>query len=165
MIDEICKHRVQPNVPFTTVLESPLPFKIPVVVVERAEAHPSELVWGMAEYDNAVDLWLSEFIPSLGATSEAGVTAADFLWQGILGKLCDLTLCLNQKDPSSQFRLRPDFTGLYKDMLVIKGEAKNEAIEIPTAIAELIDKFHDTAHGMFPSHCPVIPGVASSNIL
>ena len=162
MTEEIYKHRVHPNVPFTTVLESPLPFKIPVILAARAKAHPSELVWGMAEYDSAVDSWLSDFIPSLGFNSETGVTAADIHWQGILGKLCDLTLCLNQKDPSSQIKLRPDFTGLYKDMLVIKGEAKNEAGELPTAISELINKFHVTAHLMFPSFCPIIPGVASS---
>jgi hypothetical protein len=162
MTEEIYKHRVHPNVPFTTVLDSPLPFKIPVTLAARAKAHPSELVWGMAEYDNAVDSWLSDFIPSLGFSSETSVTASDIHWQGILGKLCDLKLCLNQKDPSSQIKLRPDFTGLYKDMLVIKGEAKNDSIEISNAISELIDKFHDTAHLMFPSYSPIIPGVASS---
>ena len=90
------------------------------------------------------------------------MVAADLLWQGILGKLCNLTLLLNQKDPSSQLKLRPDFTGLFNNILVIKGEAKTESIEIPTAISELIEKFHSTAHLMFPRHCPIIPGIASS---
>ena len=162
MSAEILKHRVNPNVPFTTVLESPLPFKIPVVDVELAVAHPSVLACGRSEYATAVDQWLSDFASTLGLTSESGVVATDFLWQGILGKLCNLIVLLNQKDPSSQVKLRPDFTGLFNDILVIKGEAKTDSSEIPTAISELIEKFHATAHLMFPSFCPIIPGIASS---
>jgi hypothetical protein len=162
MSEEILKHRVNPNVPFTTVLETPLPFKIPVVDLELAAAHPSILEYGRSEYGFAVEQWLSDFAVNLGLTSESGVIANDYLWQGILGILCNLTLLLNQKDPSSQVKLRPDFTGLFNNILVIKGEAKTDSSEIPTAIAELIDKFHATAHFMFPSLCPVIPGIASS---
>jgi hypothetical protein len=89
-----------------------------------------------------VDHWLSDFASTLGLTSEAGVVATDFLWQGILVKLCNLTVLLNQKNASSQVELRPDFTGLFNDILVIKGETKTDSSEIPTAIAELINKFH-----------------------
>lgn len=81
---EILKHRVHPNVPFTTVLESPLPFKIPVVDAECAVAHPSVLECGRSEYSTTVDQWLSDFASTLGLTSESGVVATDFLWQGIL---------------------------------------------------------------------------------
>lgn len=162
---EILKHRVNPNVPFTSVLDSPLPFKIPVIDVELAVAHPSELECGRSEYVSAVDQWLSDFASTLGLTSESSVVATDFLWQGILGKLCNLIVLLNQKDPSSQVKLRPDFTGLFNNVLVIKSEAKIDSSEIPTAIMELIDKFHATAHLMFPSLCPIIPGIASSRQL
>lgn len=152
MSAEILKHRVHPNVPFTTVLESPLPFKIPVIDAELAVAHPSVLECGRSEYATAVDQWLSDFASTLGLTSESGVVATDFLWQGILGKLCNLTVLLTT----------PDFTGMFNNSLVIKGEAMTDSSEIPTAISELIDKFHATAHLMFPSLCPVIPGIISS---
>jgi hypothetical protein len=130
--------------------------------VELAVGHPSILEYGRSEYATAVDQWLSDFASTLGLTSESGVVATDFLWQGILGKLCNLIVLLNQKDPSSQVELRPDFTGLFNNILVIKGVAKTDSSEIPTAIAELIDKFYATAHLMFPSLCPIIPGIASS---
>ena len=162
MSAEILKHRVNPNVPFTTVLESPLPFKIPVVDVELAVAHPSVLECGRSEYATAVDQWLSDFASTLGLTSVSSVVATDFLWQGILGILCNLTVLFNQKDPSSQAQLRPNFTGLFNNILVIKGDAKSDSREIATAIAELIDRFHATAHFMFPSLCPVIPAIVSS---
>lgn len=162
MAVEILKHRVNQNIPFTTVLESSLPFKIPVMDKELTVAYPLLFVLGRAEYSTAVDQWLCDFVASLGLTSETGVVASDLLWQGILSKLCNLTLLLNQKDPSSQVKLRPDFTGLFNNILVIKGEAKTESTEIPTAISELINKFHATAYLMFPSHCPIIPGIASS---
>ena len=152
MSAEILKHRVHPNVPFTTVLESPLPFKIPVIDAELAVAHPSVLECGRSEYATAVDQWLSDFASTLGLTSESGVVATDFLWQGILGKLCNLTVLLTT----------PDFTGMFNNILVIKGEGMADSSEIPTAISELIDKFHATAHLMFPSLCPVIPGIISS---
>ena len=113
MSEEILKHRVNPNVPlFTTVIESPLPFKIPVIDVELAVAHPSVLENCRSEYATVVDQWLSDFASTSGLTSESSVVATDFLWQGILGMLCNLTVLLNQKDPSSQASLRPDFTGL-----------------------------------------------------
>ena len=65
--------------------------------------------------------------------------------EGILAKICNLIILLNQKDPSSQIRMRPDFTGLFNNILVIKGEAKTDSSEIPTAILELVEKFHETA--------------------
>jgi hypothetical protein len=128
-------------------------------------AHPSLFERGKAEYYFAVDSWLSDLVPSLGLTSESGVVASDLNWQAVLGKVCNLTILLNQKDASSQPQLRPDFTGLFNNMLVIKGEAKAESVDIPTAISELIDKFHATAHLMFPACSPVIPGVVSSRQL
>ena len=109
-----------------------------------------------------MEQWLSDLAGALGLTSESGVVATDFLWQVILGLLCNLTVLLNQKNASSQVELRPDFTGLFNNVLVIKGEAKTDSSEIPSAISELIDKFHATAHLMFPSLCPIIPGIASS---
>jgi hypothetical protein len=104
-------------------------------------------------------------MPSLGLTSETGVIASDMNWQAVLAKVCNLTILLNQKDASSLPKLRPDFTGLLNNMLVIKGEAKSDSVNIPTAISELIDKFHATAHLMFPASCPVIPGIVSSRQL
>jgi hypothetical protein len=60
------------------------------------------------------------------------MVATDFLWQRILGILCNSTVLLNQ----------PDFTGgVFNNILVIIGEAKMDSSEIPTAIAELIKDF------------------------
>lgn len=151
-----------PNTPFTEVLQLPLPFRIPIMGVSTVEQYPDVFELGETEYGYSVDQWISDFALTSSATSEISVVSMDFLWQGILDKICGLTLLLNQCDPSSLIRLRPDFTALFNKMLVIKGEAKAEAENIPTAIQELIGKFHDTAHLMFPEHSPIIPGVASS---
>jgi hypothetical protein len=165
MSNEVLKFRVHPNVPFTTVLESPLPFQIPVCDHLTVSLQPSVFLLGLSEYRFTVDQWLSDFSSTLGLTSESGVVATDYLWQGILAKLCNLNVLLNQTDPSSQIRMRPDFTGMFNSILVIKSEAKSDISEIPSAISELIVKFHETAHFMFPSLCPVIPGIASSRQL
>lgn len=158
MYEEIMKHRAHPSVPFTTILDSHLPFKIPVINPEYVTAFPLVFELGRAEYQTAVDQWVSEFAVSLGLTSESAVVANDFLWQGILGTLCNLTIHLNESS-------HVNFTGLFNNILVIKGEARADSSAISIAISELIDKFHSTAHLMFPSHCPIIPGVVSSRQL
>ena len=66
-----------------------------------------------------------------------------------------------KKDASSQISLRPSFTGMYQDTLVVKGEAKILRSQIPTAIKEIISKFHSTAYLLFPKYCPQLPGFAS----
>jgi len=122
--------------------------------------YPDIFEFGEAEYKTSIDTWIECFGGS--TTSETTVVANDLLWQKILQVLCHLTLMLNEKDPSSQIRLRPDFTALHLGILVIKGEAKCNVKEMETAISELIDKFHRSAHLLFPKDCPEIPGVATS---
>ena len=43
-------------------------------------------------------------------------------------------------------------------MLVIKAEAKNSSIDLPTAVSE----FRETVRLMFPRDCSIIPGIATS---
>lgn len=153
-------YRSNRNESFVEVLRRPLPFKIPVVNMHHVKEYPDLFEFGEAEYKTSLDTWIECFGGS--TTSETTVVANDLLWQKILQVLCHLTLLLNEKDPSSQIRLRPDFTALHQGMLVIKGEAKCDIKEMGTAIKELIDKFHRCAHLLFPQDCPEIPGVATS---
>jgi len=148
------------NESFVAVLWRPLPFKLPVVNMRHVLEYPDIFEFGEAEYKTSIDTWIECFGGS--TTSETTVVANDLLWQKILQVLCHLTLMLNEKDPSSQIRLRPDFTALHLGILVIKGEAKCNVKEMETAISELIDKFHRSAHLLFPKDCPEIPGVATS---
>jgi hypothetical protein len=99
MYAEIRKHRVQPYVPFTTVLESPLPFKIPVDSLRVANTYHSELEYGEAEYVSAVNNWISNCSLEVDVTSETAVAAMDYNWQLVLAKLCDLKVLFNQSDP------------------------------------------------------------------
>jgi hypothetical protein len=153
-------NRSSRNESFVEVLRRPLPFKIPVVNMRHVAEYPDLFEFGEAEYKTSLDTWIECFGGS--TNSETTVVANDLLWQKILQVLCHLTLMLNEKDPSSQIRLRPDFTALHLGMLVIKGEAKCDIKEMETAIKELIDKFHRSAHLLFPQDCPEIPGVATS---
>ena len=52
-------HRVRPSEPFTTALESPLPFKIPVLSMLISNQYPQEFEYGVAEYETAVEAWLN----------------------------------------------------------------------------------------------------------
>lgn len=58
-------------------------------------------------------------------------------------------------------RTRPTFTAMHLGTLVIKGDAKCDIKEMETAIKELIDKFHCSAHLLFPAFCPEIAGIAT----
>eukprot|EP01031_Cornospumella_fuschlensis_P034644 gene34644-41951_t len=153
-------HRSNRNESFVEVLRRPLPFKIPIISMHHVLAYPETFEFGLAEYKSSVDSWIDCFGGS--TTSETTVVANDLHWQRILQVLCHLTLMLNEKDPSSQISLRPDFTALHQGMLLIKGEAKCNIKEMETAIKELIDKFHRSAYLLFPEDCPEIPGVATS---
>jgi hypothetical protein len=57
--------------------------------------------------------------------------------------------------------LRPDFTALCNDILVVEGEAKVERSQISHAIKELVYNFHSTAQLRLPRDSPQIPGFAS----
>jgi hypothetical protein len=160
MTERVLSNRVQPNVFFTSVLEQPLPFKIAVVSHDYVKQFPDVFELGDSAYSSVVDTWL--LYPVVSSTSETSVAILDGMWQKALAVISNLRVLLNEKDPSSQVRLRPDFTGLKGNIVVIKGEAKVDPRDLNNAVNELIDKFHDTAYLMFPKYCPMIPGVASA---
>jgi hypothetical protein len=150
-----------PRIPLTTILSNPLPFKIPVMSAKFVSRYPKQLELGDTfEYGHLVDVWLRGIWNS--ASSEMAVMVRDTSWQTILEKVCQLISMLDQHDESSLSGKRPDFTGIRDGMLVVKCEAKAENREINIAIDELIQKFHSTAHLMFPALDPIIPGFAST---
>ena len=161
MSQEILKYSVDLNISFVSLIGSngKLPFKIPVANQELVLRFPDILELGKAEYGCAIDMWLDGTVSS--ASSETATVVLDSNWQLVLEKVCNLTVFLNQKGASSQISLRPDFTGMYLNTLVVKGEAKAQRSQIPSAIKELISKFHSTAYLLFSKHCPEIPGFAS----
>eukprot|EP00603_Paraphysomonas_imperforata_P012653 CAMPEP_0114467014 /NCGR_PEP_ID=MMETSP0104-20121206/9385_1 /TAXON_ID=37642 ORGANISM="Paraphysomonas imperforata, Strain PA2" /NCGR_SAMPLE_ID=MMETSP0104 /ASSEMBLY_ACC=CAM_ASM_000202 /LENGTH=427 /DNA_ID=CAMNT_0001640429 /DNA_START=126 /DNA_END=1409 /DNA_ORIENTATION=+ len=159
IIETCMEHRIHESIPFSDFLGQHLPFKIPVHSQEVVSQYPNKFVFGSAEYTQAVDVWLEHKILSMG--TETSVVVLDAQWQQVLKTICSLTVMLNEKDPSSDIKLRPDFTGMFGGMLVIKGEAKLLARDLESAIDELVHKFHDTAHLMFPRGARMIPGIAS----
>jgi hypothetical protein len=152
--------RVHPDLPFTAVLALPLPFKIPVATADTVTMFPDIFTLGNSEYHAIIDVYLN--FNGGPNTSETTVAGTDLLWQNILQMLCGLQILHNEKDASSKVILRPDFTAMYNGMLVMKAGAKANSDEIPVAIKELTDKFHSTAHYLFPAGSRTIPGVATS---
>lgn len=146
---------------FTTVLIRPLPFKIPLMNQRTVMRYQNLCQFGEAEYKSCIDTWIECFGGS--PTSETTVVANDVLWQKALQVLCNLTVFLNEKDPSSQIRLRPDFTAFFQKVLIMKTESKINISELPIAIDELIEKFHPSAQMLFPRNCPEIPGIVTSS--
>lgn len=145
---------------FVNVLNRPLPFKIPVLRRRLVLDFPDTFEYGEAEYGASVDAWVDCFGGS--PNSETTVVAHDMLWQQVLQTICNLNLMLNERNPSSQTRLRPDFSALHHDKLVMKGVAKCDLGGLGRAVTELVSKFHRTAYLSFSRNCPEIPGVVTS---
>lgn len=157
----IASTRVGPSVPFVDVLREPLPFKIPILLEDYVIKYPNVFVLGRAEYATSVDTWLEHQL--LSYTSEQAVVILDGLWQGCLKELSFLTVLLDEHDFSSKAKLRPDFTGVANNVLVIKGEAKATMKDMNENANDLVSKFHKTAYKSFPQGCNSIPAVTTCN--
>jgi hypothetical protein len=156
---KVIAHRTSTTESFVTVIARPLPFKIPVINMRHVLEYPHIFEFGEAEYKTALDTWIEIFGGS--ATSERTVVANDLLWQKVLKVLCHLNVKLNESDQSSQLRLRPGFTAMHLGIMVAKGEAKCYMDDMVTAIKELVDRFHPSAHLLLPADCPEVPGFAT----
>ena len=108
---------------FRSILEQPLPFKIPIVTAECTYQFPSVFELGhFVEYNISVDSFLDHELLSM--TSEPAVVILDGSWQNILKLIACVVVYLDEHDPTSLALRRPDFSALHLDALVMKGEAK-----------------------------------------
>jgi hypothetical protein len=118
---------------------------------------------GVAEYGACVEAWLEHQL--LSSTSEQAVVILDGNWQSVLKSIANLNILLDEHDISSQKKLRPDFTAIFNGILVMKGEAKATLTDMMASRHELVSKFHQTAHKLFPASSGSIPAVMTCNEL
>jgi hypothetical protein len=160
--ERIQQCRVSSSTSFRELLAQPLPFKIPINTSEYVNANPSLFELGRSvEYMGSVDSFLDHQL--LTSSSEQAVVVLDGMWQIVLKKIADVAIYLDQTDPSSQARYRPDFTATHGDAIVMKGEAKALLNDMNDHRFDLISKFHDGAYKMFPNGCTEIPAVTTCN--
>jgi len=147
---------------FRSILEQPLPFKIPIVTAEYIRQFPSVFELGHSvEYNVSVDSFLDHKLLSM--TSEQAVVILDGSWQNILKSIADVVVYLDEHDPTSLTLRRPDFSALHLDALVMKGEAKATLNDMVAHRSDLITKFAPLAYKKFPSGCTEIPAVTTCN--
>lgn len=140
-------------------LNSPLPFKIAVMDQQWVNMYPDALCLGRAEYHYSVDVWLQR---GWAFGSETAVTALDQMWVNVLTMcLGGVVLYLNQHDPSSAARIRPDTTVTRHGALLLKGEAKREASEMEVAKEQLLKSFFRGAVCCFPRSNHAVLGVTT----
>jgi len=160
--DKVMGARVASGIPFSDLLTmEKLPFKIPVWNVEFVKLYPHDFENGNAEYGCYVDAWLEHMLVSM--TSEQAVVGLDTLWQVVLRKVAKVAVLLNEHDASSMKNLRPDFTALFNNVLVMKGEAKASHADMMASSDALVTKFHKHAYKLFPKGCNSIPAVMTCN--
>lgn len=148
-----------PSTSLDEALTSDLPFKIAVADQRWVDNYPNTLCLGRAEYDYKVDQWL---VRSFTFVSETTVTSLDQMWIEVLNScLGGIVLYLNQHDPSSAVRIRPDTTLMRHGALLLKGEAKRDASEMENAKQQLLDSFFEGAVCCFPRSGQSIIGVTT----
>lgn len=161
MKERIQQYRVSSSTGFRELLARPLPFKIPLYTPEYVAVDPNLFEFGQSvEYKTSVDCFLDHKLISL--SSEQAVVGLDMMWQQVLTS-AGVTIYLDQHDPSSQVRLRPDFSAMHRNALVMKGEAKALLQDMVENQNDLISKFHSGAYKMFPKGCMEIPAVTTCN--
>jgi len=159
--DRLLQCRVSAGTPFTNLLQSPLPFKIPIHNHFSLNQFPDVFEYGLAEYESSIDTWLEHKL--LSFTSERAVVILDGMWQVVIKCITSVVVYLDEHDASSQKRMRPDFTAMFANCLVMKGEAKSSLADMMASSGDLTKKFHRHAFKLFPKGCNSIPGVATCN--
>jgi hypothetical protein len=160
--ERIQQCRVASSTRFRDVLAQPLPFKIPISTSDYVNADQNLFEMGRSvEYLMSVDTFLDHQL--LSFSSEQAVVVLDGMWQIVLKKIADVTIYLDQHDPSSHASYRPDFTATHEDAIVMKGEAKALLNDMNDHRYDLINKFHSEAYKMFPKGCTEIPAVTTCN--
>lgn len=144
-----------------TALGEGLPFRIAITDRDWCERYPNVFEFGTSDYGFATEMWLSRLFEF---SSEAVVSALDQLWITIL-QFCvgALTTYVNQHDPSSRVRIRPDTTILCQRALCLKAEAKLLATSMGEAEDQLRDSFFPGAGGCFPTNGQCAVGVVTSS--
>jgi|EP00975_Prorocentrum_lima_P038636 hypothetical protein len=153
--------RVSAGTSFVDLLNSPLPFKIPIQNLQTIGQFPAIFEYGMTEYGSSLDPWLEHRLLSL--TSEQAVVILDGMWQTVIKAITNVVVYLDEHDLSSQKKLRPDFTAMFQNCLVMKGEAKASQADMMASSGDLTRKFHKHAFKLFPKGCYSIPGVTTCN--
>ena len=154
--------RVSAGTSFVDVLNTPLPFKIPIQNLQIINLFPAIFEFGCAEYEFCVDTWHTHQLLSL--TSEQAVVILDGMWQSVIKSIATgIVILLDEHDVSSQKSLRPDFTAMFENCLVMKGEAKAGIIDMMASSGDLTKKFHRHAFKLFPRGCNSIPGITTCN--
>jgi serine/threonine protein kinase len=125
-----------------------LPFLIASMSQELVAQYPLIFEFGKAEYDHSIDSFISHI--ELGE-GEGAAIGLDREWLIPFQNCINGTVFQDQHDPSSQTRLRPDFTIVCKRAIALKVESKGREADMAAARAELTDKFHPTAFGQFPA--------------
>ena len=161
-IPDVCMRDIiatNSNPDLDTSLKSDLPFKIAVTDQKWVDQFPAALCLGRTEYDYNVDTWLAR---SCFFSSETAVTSLDQMWVNILSTcMGGVVIYLNQHDPSSAIRRRPDTTLLRQGALVLKGEAKNDPADMESAKEQLVNSFFPGAYRLFPRVSRAVVGVTS----
>lgn len=153
--------RVWTGIPFTNLLNNHLPFKIAIHNIEVVRMFPEIFEYGSAEYGTSLDTWLEHRLLTL--TSEQAVVILDGMWQQVIKSIASVVVFLDEHDMSSEKKLRPDFTAIFQNCLVIKGEAKASHADMMASYGDLTRKFHKHAYKLFPKGCNSIPGVTTCN--
>jgi hypothetical protein len=141
------------DVPF-----APTAFLIASLDLELVKRYPHVFEFGRAEYNYGVDSFISH--DELGE-GEGAAVGLDREWLLPFQNCLGATIYQDQHDPSSQFRLRPDYTIVYRGAIVLKVESKGAEGDMAQAFAELTAKFHRTASEQFPAPHFSIFGVVS----
>jgi len=140
-------------------LASPLTFKIPVRDQKWVDMYPNELCLGRTEYGYCVDVWLERL---WSFSSETAVTALDQMWVTIISAcLNNVVQFLNQHDPSSAVRRRPDTTLMCNNALLVKAEAKLNASDMEAAKEQLRTSFFSGAQRCLPRSSMACLGITT----
>lgn len=144
-------------------LDTPLPFRIPVVRQEFVDLYPSTFELGICEYTSHVDTWLDYMTTG---QSEHSVVGVDSLWMVVMDAcIPGISFYRDQKDKSSQLRLRSDCSMFLNGAIFAKAEEKASIEDMASAATELSSKFNSTARRLFPLNCNEICGITSSKDL
>ena len=159
--DRMLPLRVSAGTSFVDLLNTPLPFKIPIRDLQIINQFPAIFEYGLTEYKSSLDTWLDHQLLSL--TSKQAVVILDGMWQNVVKSIANVAVLLDEHGVSSQTKLRFDFTAMFENCFVMKGEAKANLLDMMASSGDLTKKLHKHAFKLFPKGCYSIPGVVTCN--
>lgn len=129
-------------------LFAPLPFLIASTQQELVNKYPHIFELGKAEYNLSIDSFIIHDELGVGENTAVGL---DREWLLPFQNCVSAIIYQDQHDPSSHYRLRPDFTVVFRGAIVLKVESKGTESDMEKARAELTAKFHPMASDTFPA--------------